>query len=479
MILPDKYVNADENIKEEIIHIGTSIYFNGLKWFFDNKANEDKKLFEHEKLVFKHHLEDAQNMINLQNTKHIENLHKQYENQLQQEQNKHVSLENRITQLTEQNFNQIQLLQDQHKTHIDEMKQSFNNQIEQRMQFINQQNNMQIQQINNHHECELAQTRTNVQYSYDSLINSMETQLFESKERIKVLEESTTQAMSLSGKLDSLLGKKSSLDNATKGDFGENIVYNQLLHYFPQSVVDDVSGTTAKGDILWKMNDDTFKCLVEVKNVQHVRPSDIQKFERDIQINGENGNCNCGLFVSLKTETIPSKGKFHFEFVRNMPILYVSNVYEDLEILRLAFHIILNIQNCVLVKQHDNMSQDEQHAIIEFVHNLHIKMKRSLKNINNMKSACESIQHSLASEEKACNDLCSSLSSTEHRVPWIYTSSIEETSESKKQRLLRLIKEFHEINNRYPTVHEVPNTKPSQFRGECSMHKLRELLATE
>lgn len=476
MILPDKYVNSDESVKEDIIHIGTSIYFNGLKWFFENKANEEKKLFEHEKLVFKNHLEDAQQLIQLENKNQIEKLQKHYEHQLHQEFTRYIGLEERISQLAEQNFKQVQILQEQHKAHIDEMTHSFDSQIEQRMHLTNQQNNSQIQQININHQSELHQTRTNVQYSYDSLISSMETQLFDAKERIKVLEESNTQAMSLSGKLDSLLGKKSSLDNATKGDFGENIVYNQLMHYFPQSVIDDVSGTTAKGDLLWKMNDESFKCLVEVKNVQHVRPGDIQKFERDIQINGENGSCNCGLFVSLKTETIPSKGKFHFEFIRNMPILYVSNVYEDLETLRLAFQIILNIQNCVLVKQHDNMSQDEQHAIIELVHSLQSKLQRSLKNISSMKSACEAIQHSLASEEKACNDLCSSLSSTEHRVPWMYVSSVEDTKETKKERLIRLMKEFYETNGRMPTVHEVPNTKSSQFRGECSMHKLRELL---
>ena len=57
-----------------------------------------------------------------------------------------------------------------------------------------------------------------------------------------------------------------------------------------------------------------------------VRPTEIQKFERDMLINTKDKSCNCGLFVSLKTETIPNKGKFKLEFLNNFPIIYVSNM---------------------------------------------------------------------------------------------------------------------------------------------------------
>jgi hypothetical protein len=51
---------------------------------------------------------------------------------------------------------------------------------------------------------------------------------------------------------------------------------------------------------------------------------------RDMILNTKDKSCNCGLFVSLKTETIPNKGKFKLEFLNNFPIIYVSNNIDPL-----------------------------------------------------------------------------------------------------------------------------------------------------
>ena len=172
------------------------------------------------------------------------------------------------------------------------------------------------------------------QYAYiinskEEIISAKESEISFLRERMQKLEKENFQALSLNGKLDSLLGKGNSIHNAMKGDFGESVVSNQILKWFPVSEIEDTSGDTAKGDLLWKLNDEEFRALVEVKNVQTVRPSEVQKFERDMLINSKNNICNCGLFVSLKTESIPNKGKFKLEFINNVPVIYVSNILDD------------------------------------------------------------------------------------------------------------------------------------------------------
>jgi hypothetical protein len=206
---------------------------------------------------------------------------------------------------------------------------------------------------------------TNVQNISD-IQSSHKEQIEELKFRNIELEKENLKALDISTKLDNLVGKKSSIDNAQKGDFGETVVHNQILYNFPCSVIQDTSGQTAKGDLLWSLG--TFKALVEVKNVQYVRVSDVKKFERDIQLNVNDDSCNCGLFVSLKTDIIQSKGGFSFEFLNGVPVIYVSNVFVDTHVLRLALHILYNVQ--INIKQYvdtSDISETEQEQIKHYL----------------------------------------------------------------------------------------------------------------
>ena len=40
-----------------------------------------------------------------------------------------------------------------------------------------------------------------------------------------------------------------------------------------------------------------------------------------MNLNISNGEANCGVFVSLKTDTIPNKGRVKLEYIQNCPIL--------------------------------------------------------------------------------------------------------------------------------------------------------------
>ena len=130
-------------------------------------------------------------------------------------------------------------------------------------------------------------------------------------------------------KIDSLLGNGNNLDNIEKGNFGEQFVTQAIYNEFPESVIDDVSGETAHGDCIWKMDSGSFRCLVEVKNVAQSKNLDVGKFVRDMNVQLANGEANCGIFVSLKTDNIPNKGKFKLEYIQNYPVIYVSGVWKN------------------------------------------------------------------------------------------------------------------------------------------------------
>lgn len=376
MNYPAAFVNASDDVKSEIIHVGTLVYFNGYKWFHEEDVINQRKSLE---------------------------------------------------------------------SHKNSLCDVFESQYSKR----------------------LSDTKTLIESQYERVIQQMRSTIDELKERNNTLEQKCHDAMSLSGKLDSLLGKKSSIDNAAKGDFGENIVYNQLVHYYPNCVIQDVSGTTAKGDILWHMNNDSFKALVEVKNVQYVRPSDVQKFERDLRINYKNNTCNCGLFVSLKTEAIQSKGKFHFEFFESIPVIYVSNIYEDTHLLRVAFDMLLNIQQTLQSQQNncDEVTLKEQ--LTQLVNTINEKCISCSKNISAMRHSCEQLSQAIKNEEHTINDLATCVFSFKGEVP-------VGKPLSKKQEVLQEMLQFYTTHNRCPNKSEITSVGAHWFRGDCSMHHLRQ-----
>lgn len=154
-------------------------------------------------------------------------------------------------------------------------------------------------------------------------------------------------------KIDSLLGNGNALDNIEKGNFGEEYVTNAILHEFPESIVDDVSGDTAHGDCIWKMDSSSFRCLVEVKNVAQSKNLDVGKFVRDMHVNLANGEANCGMFVSLKTENIPTKGKCKLEYIQQCPVIYVSGVWKNPAVFHFALRLMRNIA------QHNERSDNQ------------------------------------------------------------------------------------------------------------------------
>jgi hypothetical protein len=321
----------------------------------------------------------------------------------------------------------------------------------------------------------------------NDLIMSKQMEIDDLKERIKILEDENCQALTLSNKLDSLMGKGNSVDNAMKGDFGESIVSSQIQYWYPTCEIEDTSADTAKGDLLWKMNDNEFKALVEVKNVQIVRPTEIQKFERDMIINIKDDLCNCGLFVSIKTETIPNKGKFKLEFINNCPIIYVSNVLGDLNTLRFALDSLLLIQQKMKKNSTVSHSDDEDEAfyddIIEFVQTQYNKLEQLKSGITTMKTTVQTLSSCISMHEKSVIDLIKTITNLKDQHDIFKQVEREYKANSKeelKESILRDMRQFQKNNGRIPALNDMTSKyKISIFRDELAYKKLKKELVTK
>jgi hypothetical protein len=336
-------------------------------------------------------------------------------------------------------------------------------------------------QIREHAESVMNQYNMIVE-TKEKLIISKTSEIDELKSRIIKLEDENCQALSLSGKLDSLMGKGNTVDNAMKGDFGESIVANQIQHWYQASELEDTSAETAKGDLLWKLNDGDFRALVEVKNVQMVRPLELQKFERDMLLNTKDKSCNCGLFVSLKTETIPNKGKFKLEFLNNCPIIYVSNILDDLNTLRFALDSLCSIQQKLKYMNTQEQSEsdndiDLEEQMIDFVQKQFNKIDSIRVNVSQMKTSINTLNMCIENEEKFVRDLLDGISYLKSECDifkQIETEYKVNTREELKESILRDMRLFYEENGRKPVLNDLTHKyKISIFRDDLAFKKLK------
>lgn len=335
-------------------------------------------------------------------------------------------------------------------------------------------------QIKNHTESVISQYKQIID-SKEDIIEAKTSELVDMKHRINILEQENCQALSLSGKLDSLMGKGNSVDNAMKGDFGESIVANQIQHWYQASELEDKSADTAKGDILWKLNDGEFRALVEVKNVQMVRPTEVQKFERDILINTKDKSCNCGLFVSLKTESIPNKGKFKLEFLNNCPIIYVSNILSDLETLRFALDALCTIQTKYKYISEEIQESDDDYNIedimVDFVQKQYNKVELMKQNISQMKTSIDTLNNCIENEENIIRDLSNNIISLKSENDIFKKIESEYKVNSKlelKESILRDMRLFRDEYGRIPQMSDLAHKyKSSIFRDDLAFKKLK------
>jgi len=299
------------------------------------------------------------------------------------------------------------------------------------------------------------------------------------RERIKELEAQNSLALQVSEKIESLMGKGNKLDNSTKGDFGENIIAKQIQHWYPKSELVDVSSETASGDLHWKY--EKVSCLVEVKNVLTVKANEIKKFERDVRLNKKSGNINCALFVSMKTETIPNKGIISYEQIDNVPVIYLSNVFSDVHNIRLVLDFLTTISETIQKIDEKDGEDLETQQITYCIQNILEKAYKMSKSVNSMKLSIDSMEMAVAQQERLLKETIANITDLVSNVSFLGYVDIhgEETKVSAssknelKNQVIGSMKKFKEMNNRFPSISELTDFKPSIFRGELSLRNLK------
>lgn len=260
-------------------------------------------------------------------------------------------------------------------------------------------------------------------------------------------------------KIDSLLGSGNTLDNIEKGNFGEQFVTQAIYNEFPESVIDDVSGETAHGDCIWKMDSGSFRCLVEVKNVAQSKNLDVGKFVRDMNSQLSNGEANCGIFVSLKTDNIPNKGKFKLEYIQNYPVIYVSGVWKN----PIVFTFTMRLMKYIIQHHEHNDNQVDVIHIQEYMIKTYGSIIKQQEFIQDMRKIIDRTNLMIQKAQKNITESILYMEETMTR------HGISHDSDGTYDDVIDKIIKFKEVNGRWPTA---SNCGISKNEYNCSFKDL-------
>lgn len=97
--------------------------------------------------------------------------------------------------------------------------------------------------------------------------------------------------------------------------------------------------TNAAGNLNVRLHNKLF--LFEIKNRINIQRPDIENFIRDIGNN--NSNIHGGLFISLNSPSIPNKGDFSLEYIKEIPVIYLH--VPDKATLKVAIKTLLYLNS--------------------------------------------------------------------------------------------------------------------------------------
>ncbi len=172
---------------------------------------------------------------------------------------------------------------------------------------------------------------------------------------------------------------------ANKGSIGENIVQNFISKNFALFDIIDTSSQTSKGDLF--ITNTKFNLLVENKNIQSYRTEDFNKFYRDVEINALSKNINAALYISLYDIQFPNGRRgFFFERKFGIPIILISNVYENMHAISFSIQTLLYlVENGFVSKDTIQDNQNFELELSTFVSNVFSFYESNLKLIDNDK----------------------------------------------------------------------------------------------
>lgn len=188
--------------------------------------------------------------------------------------------------------------------------------------------------------------------------------------------------------------------NVEKGNFGEKFIQSYLYDKFSSCAITDTHKSTSYGDMLFKF--EKLNTMIESKNVMSLKKDDINKFYKDIRIRTENSEINSALFISLNDCNISDSSRyFSFEIKNKIPIIFISNVFKNPELIRISI-IILNYINKFISNFSNNISV---HNIVNDLENTIQLINKQFDYIDTDKKLITKFQQNLNAKESDLDKL--------------------------------------------------------------------------
>ena len=380
-MLEDQYKTTFEQREKDI----EQTYTIKLKSIDDVKNTLNESL-EKTKTIYENELNELRIKLDNANV----SLSKQYEEKLDYERK---ILNSKIEQYEEKLQNErieLEKLKNSFKIEIDNANVCLSKQYEEKLDYERKILNSKIEQYEEKLQNERKMINMELQHNKD---------LIDKLDRIHTdnLNKSTNLEMVVNNLQSSLSVKTSALNTFQQGKNGEDYVKELLHNKFTDGIIEDTSGQTARGDLLFQWRN--MKCLVEIKNkVLLSQKEDMDKFIRDVH--ESKPFINCAVFVSLRTNTFPKRPKenIQLDYINGVPVFYVFLENENI-----LYNVILLLSNQVKINE-SATTETEEIAILKMhlknyygdtqsdykrIEKLIIVKKREISLLENMKKDIE------------------------------------------------------------------------------------------
>lgn len=227
-------------------------------------------------------------------------------------------------------------------------------------------------------------------------------------------------------------------NNTAKGEYGEDFVQNYLIDKFSGSLIIDTHKETAKGDLLFEFNQ--LKMLIEIKNVQAVKPTEIDKFYRDIEM--QKDSINSALFISLNdTNIMQGKKNIHFEIKYNIPIFMITNAFNQPENIRLAIIIIeylikhqfiFDQMGERLTSDTSSSSQQQLQLLITAINEIYDYVQMQKNTLDGDVTLIQKLQENLKKRENQIINIDIIINNIFKQYPQLHISNKKESEKSEK-----------------------------------------------
>jgi hypothetical protein len=235
-------------------------------------------------------------------------------------------------------------------------------------------------------------------------------------------------------------------ENTAKGAFGENFIQNYLSDKFSNSQIINTSKETACGDITFIF--DNLNLLIESKNVQTLKKDDIDKFYRDIDVRSAKNDINSALLVSLNdTNLVNGHRIFHFEIKNNIPIIMISNVFNNNEFIRMAIIILNNLIKKNMFQNNFDNDEEKISILIKAINQLFDNIKQQISLLEHDKSLINKLQESYNKREAEIFNTNKIFTELFSKIPNIWKTNENKDKDKDNDKILNDI--IDKINIKY------------------------------